>query len=165
MPVRPFRQPSPSKEQRSIMAKLDSIRMDSVLYDGLPLGDVVKSLVAESKKRDPEKRGINFLINANQPAGPYVPGAAAPIDPVSGVAAPPAPVEFVDVNSVRIKINPSLINLRLVDVLDAIVKVADHPIKYTVTDYAVIFSLRGPEEPMRDVPTGLTGGYPNPMLR
>src|SRR5690606_6555848 len=53
----------------------------------------------------------------------------------------------VDINSVIIRLNPGLTDVRLADVLEAIVTVADHPIKYSLTDYAVIFSLKGPETP------------------
>lgn len=130
-----------SAERREILNKLQTIRLDSVLYDGVPLSEIVRNLVEESKKRDPEKRGVNFLLN---PAAPNTP-APAPgqaIDPTSGLpVAAAAPSEQVDINNVTVKITPALVNVRLVDALDAIVKVADHPIRYSVTDYAVVFSL------------------------
>ena len=44
-------------------------------------------------------------------------------------------------SAIAIKINPALTDIRLADVLDAIVKVADRPIKYSIEDYAVVFSL------------------------
>ncbi len=44
-----------------------------------------------------------------------------------------------------IKINPPLTDIRLADVLDAIVKVADRPIKYSIEDYAIVFSLKARE--------------------
>jgi hypothetical protein len=46
---------------------------------------------------------------------------------------------------ISIKIVPPLTDVRLADVLDAIVKVADRPIKYSIEDYAVVFSLKGRE--------------------
>ena len=49
--------------RQAIITKLDRIRLDSVKYDGLPLGEVIANLSDESKKRDPEKRGINFHLN------------------------------------------------------------------------------------------------------
>jgi hypothetical protein len=67
------------------------------------------------------------------------------IDPTSGM---PVAQEMIDIQSVAIRIDPPLNNVRLVDFLDAIVRVADHPIKYTVTDYAVVFALRGANEPL-----------------
>ena len=48
--------------------QLESIRLDSFAFDSLPLGEVVRVLIDEARKRDPEKRGINILINPNAPA-------------------------------------------------------------------------------------------------
>jgi hypothetical protein len=56
-------------------------------------------------------------------------------------------VEAVDIRAISIKIEPALTNVRLVDALDAIVKVADRPIRYSITDYAVVFSLAEPNGP------------------
>ena len=50
------------KGRQEIMQKLDRIRIDEVAYD-LPLGEVLKLLRDESKKRDPDGVGINFMIN------------------------------------------------------------------------------------------------------
>jgi hypothetical protein len=150
-----------------IMSKLDRIRMDSVLYDGLPLSEVIRNLSEQAKLRDPDKKGINFLINPNGdtsvtvasgpgggPGGPGGfggPGAAA-VDPATGLPVAQASTtvgggEPVDLNTVIIKINPGLTDVRLADVLDAIVKVADHPIKYSIEDYAIVFAARGAEQP------------------
>jgi general secretion pathway protein D len=137
---------SPSRQV--IYAKLNNIRLDNVTYDGLPLTEVVKTLDEETRKRDPEKHGLNFLVNQNIDSGggggaPAGPGA---IDPNTGLPiAAAAPAEKVDMSSITIKIVPALHDLRLADVLDAIVKVADPPIKYSVEDYAVVFSLKGRE--------------------
>ena len=134
------------KGRQLIVSKLDRIRLDTVQYDGLPLGEVVRNLSDEARKRDPEKRGINFIVNPNVESAA---GAAAvpTVDPATGLpaagAAPPA--EAVDINAISIKINPPLTDLRLADVLDAIVKVAERPIKVSIEDYAVVFSLRGNE--------------------
>jgi general secretion pathway protein D len=167
------------KGRQAILSKLDHIRLNTFSSEGLPLNEVVRYLSEEVKKRDPEKRGINFLINANQetvsttpvsavagggfggapafgggPVGrapvPGAPGGAPAIDPATGlpVAAPAGGgTEQQDVNSVTIMINPALEDIRLADVLDAIVTVANHPIKYSILDYAVVFSLKGPEDP------------------
>ena len=65
------------------------------------------------------------------------------IDPATGlpVAAPTGGGEAVDASSINVKL--TLSDVRLADVLDAIVLVADHPIKYSVEDYAIVFSARG----------------------
>ena len=127
-----------SKARQKIVDKLESTQFDSVPYDNLPLGEVVRHLIDETKKRDPEKKGINFLVDPNSPAPSAV---TARVDPVTGLPIAPAPLEAVDIRSIQIKIDPALTNVRLVDVLDAIVKVADRPIRYSITDYAVVFSL------------------------
>ena len=133
-----------SQGRQRIVSKLNQIRLDNVFFDGLPLGEVIKVLSDEAKKRDPDKKGINFIINPNAPA-PVI--QAAPItDPNTGLQLPPAPVEAVDVSGISIKLNPALTDVRLADVLAAIVQVADHPIKYSIEDYGIVFSLKG-EEP------------------
>jgi len=138
---------SPSRQ--AIYRKLDTIRLDNVSYDGLPLTEVVKSLSDEAKRRDPERRGLNFIVNQNVDTGAsagvqaFTPQA---VDPNTGLPiAAAAPAETPDMAGISIKIVPPLTDVRLADVLDAIVKVADRPIKFSVEDYAVVFSLKGRE--------------------
>jgi hypothetical protein len=170
--------------RQAIISKLDRIRLDSVMYDGLPLSEVVRNLSEQSKLRDPDHKGINFLINPNgettveteAPAqvtglggvggvgggfgargggafgnpnfgaangGQQIdPATGLPIAQGAGAGEPP-----VDINNVIIKINPALTDIRLADVLDAICEVADHPIKYSIEDYAIVFAAKGKETP------------------
>jgi type II secretory pathway component GspD/PulD (secretin)/tetratricopeptide (TPR) repeat protein len=130
--------------RQAIMTKLDRIRIDTVKYDGLPLGEVIINLSDESRKRDPEKRGINFLVNQNVDSGGPTATAAPMIGP-DGQPLPAPPPEPVDMSAISIKINPPLNDMRLADVLEAIVAVADRPIKYSIVDYAVVFSLKARE--------------------
>ena len=61
-----------------IVSKLDRIRLDEVkkTLDNLPLSEVVKMLDDQAKRRDPEGRGINFII------APYAdPAAGGPRRP------------------------------------------------------------------------------------
>jgi hypothetical protein len=141
VPNVPFRT---SKERQIILNKLENIRLDSILYDGLPLSEVVKNLIDEARKRDPEKKGVNFLMDPNPPATAT---RTTGVDPATGLPMAAAPTEAMDINSISIKINPPLTNVRLLDVLEAVVRVADLPIKYSVTDYAVVFSLARNEAP------------------
>ena len=108
-----------------IFQKLNDIRFPEVLLDGLPLSEVIKFLNDEVKKQDPLKRGINFMLNSFVDAG----GAAGPVtvDPATGAAIPSAPVEPINIETVTIKINPALVDIRLADLMDAIIKVADKP--------------------------------------
>lgn len=138
-----------------ISNKLERIRLDTVRYDGLPLSEVVLNLRDEAKKRDPDKKGINFMIN---PMPPPMPPEAAPPGAV--------PREAVDINSITIKITPPLADVRLVDALDAVVKVADHPIQYSVEDYGVVFSLKAlePSQMAENVAFEFPGGTPAQFL-
>src|SRR6185503_4600751 len=98
--------------------------------------EVLRFLNEESRKRDPEKHGINFLINPN---GPPV-AASQTVDPTTGLPILLRSPEPLDINSVLIRFNLPLHNMRLKDVLDAIVKVADRSIEYSVEEYGVVFS-------------------------
>jgi general secretion pathway protein D len=129
--------------RQSIISKLDRIQLNDVKYDGMELSEVVRNLSDEAKKRDPDKAGINFIILADTgAAAPATPGA---VDPATGLPAAALPTETVDVGAVHVKITPALSNVRLADVLDAIVKTAEKPIKYSIEDYAIVFSLKTAE--------------------
>src|ERR1051326_3049236 len=135
-----------SPYRQIIYNKLDKIRLDNVSYDGLPLTEVVKNLSDEAKRRDPEKRGLNFIVNQNIDNGNAgLAPAPTAIDPATGLPIQAAPAESVDMSQISIKIVPPLADVRLADVLDAIIKVSDRPIKYSIEDYAVVFSLKGRE--------------------
>ncbi len=131
-----------SKARQAINLKLDNIRLDEVAYDGLPLGSVVEALSKDAKNRDQTKRGLNFIVSNNvDPA----PAAAPQVDPATGLPVPAAEAEGGDLATITIKIMPPLSDVTLRQALDAIVKVADRPIKYSIEDYAVVFSLRAAE--------------------
>ena len=49
-----------SKGRQAILSKLDRIQLDTVKYDGLPLGEVMNNLNEQAKLRDPDRNGINF---------------------------------------------------------------------------------------------------------
>jgi len=137
-----------SKGRQQIFNKLDTIVLSEVSYDSLPLGNVVENLSRDTKNRDPQKRGINFIISGN--ADP--PAAAAPIvDPATGLpvaaAAAGGGAGDLDLAAITVKLMPALNNVTLRQVLDAIVRVADRPVKYSVEEYAVVFTLRNPESP------------------
>src|ERR1043166_3153013 len=104
-------------------------------------------------------------------------GSARPPPPApAGRASPPnstpsawrrvPPHEPVDIGSMAVKIHPPLTDVRLVDVLDAVVKVADRPIEYSIEDYGVVFSLRGPEPAHKNEVIAFTfpGGTPAQFL-
>jgi len=138
------RLPHTSRGRQLIYSKLERIRLDNVKYEGLPLSEVIQTLNDEAKRRDPDKKGINFIINPNVDTGAAqaVPGA---VDPATGLPTAAAPPEPVDLGQVLVKIVPPLTDISMGELLDAIIKVADKRIKYSVEDYAVVFSLKGAE--------------------
>jgi Flp pilus assembly secretin CpaC len=129
-----------SAGRQAILRKLDNMRMNEVSFDGVPLGEVLRSLADEIKKRDLAKGGVSFLISSAlgakaPPAGAVAPATASPKPETSATP--------VSLASLPITIKPPLTNVRLLDVLDAIVKVADRPIKYSVETYRPAPSVEG----------------------
>jgi len=133
-----------SKGAQATRSKLEKIVIDQVVYDGLPLGEVVRHLMEESAKRDPEKRGVNFVFGFPRLA--VVPS----IDPATGLPIPNN-TEAPDIRATTIRIDPPLRNIRLVDLLEIIRRVADRPIEYTIQDYGVVFSV-APTDGSRIIP-------------
>jgi len=139
----------PPSGRRSIAEKLDTIRLRNVSYDNLPLSEVLRQLSEQIRTFDPDQKGINFLINNSS-----LPGATAPqgvgatpsfeIDPVTGVPLTSTGTQpDEDVGSFLVSI-PSLKDVRASDVLDAIVLTANHPLKYSIQNFAVVFSAKEP---------------------
>ncbi|MCS1408932.1 MAG: Type II secretion system protein D [Verrucomicrobia subdivision 3 bacterium] len=124
--------------RQRIQSKLNRIVLDQVLFDGLPLSEVVRFLYDEALKRDPDNEGINFLVNPNIDTQP--PFTPLNIGPSTGFPAPALPAEDIDLYSVSININPPLRNVKLKHVVEAVARVADTQLKVSVEEYAVVFS-------------------------
>src|SRR5205814_3824491 len=107
--------PAAKKAKGRVESKLEEIVLDEVMFDGTPLPEVLKSLDEESRKRDPEKQGINFLINPN---ATQVTTTTA-IHPNTGQAIQPPPSEPLDMNSVIGRFNLPRRNVRVKHALDA----------------------------------------------
>jgi hypothetical protein len=120
-----------SRGKQQIENKLNQILFNEVLYDGLPLSEVVRDLSDQARRRDPAKQGLNFVITSV----PAVPAPSNSIDPTTGLPVPAVPV---DVNNAIVRLH--LRDVRLKDVLDAITRISDQPIKYSVEEYGVVFS-------------------------
>jgi len=129
---------SASGDASELEAKLKRIVIDTVSFERLPLSEVIQSLSEAAAKNDPDRVGLNFLIHNNSPDG----SAGRPsIDPATGLPLATTS-EPLDVGSVLVNLSLPLRHVNLKEVLDAIVKVADHPIQYSVEEYAVVFSPR-----------------------
>src|SRR6266496_4048199 len=120
--------------RQAIQSKLHRIILNEVLLDGVALPQVLDYFSEEALKRDPDKEGINFLINPNVVAA----AAQTAIDPTTGQPITLPPPEALDMNSVIVRVK--LKNVRQTDALEAVTKVADKPIRYSIEEYAVIFS-------------------------
>ena len=128
--------------RHALQEKLHRIIIDEVEFDGLPLPAVLRYLSEASIARDPDKRGVNFMINPNV----FVATFAAPlVDPNTGQLISAPPPEPMDINSVLVRISPPLRNMRLIDILEAVTSVADRPIRYSVQEYAVVFAQKADE--------------------
>ncbi len=126
--------------RQRIYTKLDTLRLASAEFDGVPLSAVARTLMAESKRVDPAGVGLNFIVARD--ARPLDPVTRKPLHERTGKQA-----DTEDVDQVEIRLAQPLTNVRLADVLDAIVRTADMPIKYSIEDYAVVFSLKRNEPP------------------
>jgi len=130
------------ESRKNIAAKLDRIRLNQVSWpDGLPLSEVLRNLSLQTKLCDPDKKGINFTFQTNAPTASAVTasaGGATTINPITGL--PEATPAGVAVNPSSINVKLTLTDIRLGDLLDAIVLVADYPIKYSILDDGIVFS-------------------------
>jgi beta-lactamase regulating signal transducer with metallopeptidase domain len=138
----PFRQ-APGRE--AIQAMLRSIVLEEVAFDNLRLRDVLTALDAKVIERDPDRRGFNFTMMTPHGPTPHR-SSLGIIDPATGQELSIPWVAPNDITNVVVRIMPPLRKVRLGDVLDAIVRVADRPIRYSVYDGGVVFSPKPPDE-------------------
>src|SRR5262249_53745196 len=90
-----------SPGRQVLIAKLSSIRIDEIKFDHLPLSEALHILHDEVQKRDPDGRGINFIMNPSTTVNP----------PAGIVSTNPAAEEF-DLSAVPITIT-TLHNVRV----------------------------------------------------
>lgn len=159
-----------SRGAQLIRRKLHEIYIPEVAYDGLTLDEVVLDLIEQVKRNDPDKAGLNFLINSQVQDQVLAGGQAnaglggldpldAGLDPGLGgldamgnpIALPPpvapgAGAAGPDLSQVLVNIKLPLFNLKLEHVLDAIIKTADQPIKYVIEEYAIVFTPKLEEQ-------------------
>jgi hypothetical protein len=128
--------------KQSILNKLDRIRIDTIAFDNLPLGEVVQLLAEKARRLDPERRGINFIVlpNAGSAVGVIPPVGRSPTDQPSPASAVVPPREATDVNGLSINLAAPLEDICLHDVLEVLTKIA--PLRYSVEDYAVVLRLK-----------------------
>jgi len=103
--------------RQQIVEKLGGIRLPRVSFENLSLADAVRQLNEAARQNDPEKTGVKIVTATNAVSS-----------------------QLADINSVVVKL--TLAEVRLADVLDALVLVANKPIKYSILDDGIVFSVR-----------------------
>jgi hypothetical protein len=132
-----------SSDRQNILRKLEQIRISRFSCDGEPLSEVILRLAIETRELDPDKQGIRILLGPEQNAAKVATGT---IDPNTGLpVATPASLTEHYLDSVVIRLKEPLTDVRLASVLEAIVKSADKPIKYSTLDQGVLFSPKSPQ--------------------
>ncbi|HEX7860503.1 MAG TPA: hypothetical protein VF773_09270 [Verrucomicrobiae bacterium] len=147
--------------RQAIARKLNGIILERYEVPGdLELSEVIKDLSRIARDRDVDKTGVNFIISSfiDKPGPPPAiaggfgfPGA---VDPLTGAPIATTTTDApIRVEDYKVTIDPPLVNVRLMDVLDAIMRVAKPPeganqnigVKYSIEEYAVVFSQRALE--------------------
>ena len=144
-----------SPGRQLVQSRLNRIRLTETpkTWDNMELNVVLQQLGEEARKRDPDQQGVNFLISSTS-GNPSPAAAQQLIDPTTQLPIPQPQGagggnSGEDLGGVKIRINPPLRNVTIGEVLDALSRTAERPIKFSVEDYAVVCSLRNPEaEPL-----------------
>ncbi len=106
--------------RQNIIGKLDHIQLDPFgPFMGVSLPEVVRQLNEMARQNDPEKTGMDIVILTNSISGE-----------------PPA------IDSVVINLPSPLMNVKLGDALEAIVQNSSTPLKYSIMDGSIVFSMK-----------------------
>jgi hypothetical protein len=128
---------------------LDKIVIPVVAFDDLPLPEVIKFIQREIVKSDPGGKPLNFMLNSYLVESSPAPAPVVTPDPsltpaVLSPAIAPANTP-IDLDTVLIRVTPTLHDLTVTQVLDVVMKSASSPIRFTIEDYAVVFFRSSPE--------------------
>ncbi len=145
--LQPFAMPVPgtTKEYQDVIGRIQDLKMKEQppgFEQGLPLTEVLKILNKFSISNDLGHIGVNFLFNPRLAAN--------------------AAGEQVDPGTITVRITPPLKNVTLLQLLDAICQMADQPIEFSVSDYAVWFFVK---PPVAAAPETKAPPVPNPAPR
>jgi hypothetical protein len=130
----------------SVRAKAEKIVLPEVSYPGLPLTEVVKFLMADSQKLDPDKRGLNFLVTSHYPDLPagelrVVPMLDGNGNPIPGTEKPlPGP----DLNVAVIRLAERRPNQSVAQTLDALCAASSLPIAWRAEDFGILLTPKYP---------------------
>ncbi len=145
-----------SSARQTLYRLMDTIVIpETTITTPLELVEVLKDLNDLVRKSSPSKKSINFII-APTADRPLAAGAVGGVDPLTGLPQAAPAAAPLDVEKFLIKFEPVIRNVTLRQYLDAIVMVARPPaeapadsrarLKYTVEDYAIVFSQSGDDQ-------------------
>ncbi len=131
-----------------IFEKLNHIQLDQVHFENASLSEVLRQLWKDAKLGDPDRKGVNFMINPNpDQSGPPIIGRATGLLITHATS---QSAETIDLGT-NVTVTLNLTNVSLAQVLDTILKVANHPsghqLKYSIRDYGVEFGDKGADVP------------------
>lgn len=122
----------PNNDRRKTLnQKLDSILIEEIAFDGETLGQAVEKLGKIVKERELDGKGLNFIISS---------GSSSQIDPATGLAVERSSAP----QTVTLRMKATLRNVTVRQTLDALVAATSIPIRYTIQDYAVVFTSNPP---------------------
>ena len=133
-----------SPQRQQIYEKLNSIVFEKVSFPDMTMPEVIKFLAEQTQRRDPDQQGISFILNRTRPKMTSDNGQPVYFDPTTGAPITRETSNDVDLAAVKVNLDPGLTKVRLVDVLEAVTKTADHPINYAILDYGIEFSIKPP---------------------
>ncbi len=125
--------PAEDGRRKALNQKLDSILLEEISFDGEPLKVAVAKLARLVKSRDPEGKGINFIVSDED--------APQRIDPTTGL---PGAVN-ADFKPTIIRLKTPLKGVTVREALNEMIRTASLPIIYQVEAYAVVFSPKDAE--------------------
>jgi beta-lactamase regulating signal transducer with metallopeptidase domain len=129
-----------ARHRQSVESRLRNIVIDELGFESVPLWKAVRQLEAESILQDLEGQGVRIYLDESLNALHF----NNSVDPTTGRSE-----SWFDLESIVIRIMPPIRKVRLGDVLDAMVRVADQPIQYAVAGRGIVFSRKPPEQVTR----------------
>jgi|GEM_PF-833096 len=131
----------------AVRAKAEKIALPQVQYDGMPLTEIVKFLIVDARKFDPDSKGVNFLVTSHYPDLPPVERRVVPMldgngNPIPGTE---RPIVGPDLNFTVIRLGEVRRSQTLIQTLDAICAAASMPIAYRFEDFGVLLTPKLPE--------------------
>lgn len=118
----------PSNDRsKTLNQNLDSILIEEITFDGETLDQAVEKLGKIVKERELDGKGLNFIISS---------GSSSQIDPATGLAVERSSAP----QTVTLRMKATLRNVTVRQTLDALVAATSIPIRYTIQDYAVVFT-------------------------